>query len=129
MSDLLFFPMSMPDEMLHSRITRYHFLSGNRTARETFRDLFGSEPFNVGMLPKQIDVLAARLPGETARNLDDLVSTNTTFPAYRPFLGVSKERKPAIQAQFLWGCPRSSPRDNGPWQGKALPLVRRAGLS
>lgn len=80
----------MPDEMLHSRITRYHFLSGNRTARETFRDLFGSEPFNVGMLPKQIEVLAARLPGDTARNLDDLVSTNTTFPAYRPFLGVSQ---------------------------------------
>ncbi|MDT3713677.1 TniQ family protein [Pseudomonas soli] len=90
MSDLLFFPMSMPDEMLHSRITRYHFLSGNRTVGETFRDLFGSNPFNVGMLPKQIEVLAARLPGITSSNLDELICTNTTFPAYRPFLGISE---------------------------------------
>ncbi len=95
----------MPDEMLHSRITRYHFLSGNRTARETFRDLFGSEPFNVGMLPKQIDVLAARLPGETARNLDDLVSTNTTFPAYRPFLGVSQGAEAGNPGSVSLGLP------------------------
>jgi hypothetical protein len=52
--------MSMPDETLHSRITRYHFLSGNRTEAETFRDLFGSDPFGVGMLPKKIEVLAGR---------------------------------------------------------------------
>lgn len=82
--------MSMPDEMLHSRITRYHFLSGNRTVGETFRDLFGSNPFNVGMLPKKMEVLAARLPGVTASNLDELICTNTTFPAYRPFLGISE---------------------------------------
>ena len=87
MSDLLFFPMSMPDEMLHSRITRYHFLSGNRTAAETFQDLFGSAPFSVGLLPKQIEVLAARLPGDPESNLDELICTNTMFPAYRPFLG------------------------------------------
>lgn len=90
MSDLLFFPMSMPDEMLHSRITRYHFLSGNRTVAETFRDLFGSDPFPIGVLPKRIEVLAARLPGEMERNLDELINNNTTFPAYRPFLGVSQ---------------------------------------
>ncbi|UVK83112.1 TniQ family protein [Pseudomonas sichuanensis] len=90
MSDLLFFPMSMPDEMLHSRITRYHYLSGNRTEAETFRDLFGSSPFGVGMLPKQINHLAARLPGDMASNLYELISSNTTFPAYRPFLGLSE---------------------------------------
>jgi hypothetical protein len=88
MSDLLFFPISMPDEMLHSRITRYHFLSGNRTAAETFQDLFGSAPFSVGILPKQVEVLAARLPGDPESNLDELILANTIFPAYRPFLGI-----------------------------------------
>jgi hypothetical protein len=80
--------MSMPDEMLHSRITRYHYLSGNTTEAETFHDLFDSTPFGVGMLPKQIEILAAKLPGDRERNLDELISTNTTFPAYRPFLGM-----------------------------------------
>jgi len=89
MSDLLFFPVSMPDEMLHSRITRYHFLSGNRTAAETYRDLFASKPFCIGgIVPKQIERLANRLPGQSEANLEELISSNTTFPAYRPFLGV-----------------------------------------
>lgn len=82
--------MSMPDEMLHSRITRYHFLSGNRTAAETFQDLFRSAPFSVGILPKQIEVLAARLPGDPERNFEELIYANTMFPAYRPFLGVDQ---------------------------------------
>lgn len=118
MSDILFFPMSMPDEMLHSRITRYHFLSGNRTAGETFRDLFGSDPFNVGMLPKQIEVLAARLPGDTASNLDELICTNTTFPAYRPFLGISQGVESAAPGLNFSGVARI-PRREGTVHGKA----------
>lgn len=109
MSDLLFFPMSMPDEMLHSRITRYHYLSGNRTEAETFRDLFGSSPFGVGMLPKQINHLAARLPGVTESNLSELISSNTIFPAYRPFLGLSEgmEQEPGgPQAHEVARVPR-----------------------
>jgi hypothetical protein len=111
MSDLLFFPMSMPDEMLHSRITRYHFLSGNRTVGETFRDLFGSDPFNVGMLPKKIEVLAARLPGITANNLDELICTNTTFPAYRPFLGISEGAEGASTGLSFIGVARIPRRE------------------
>ncbi|WP_284453587.1 TniQ family protein [Vreelandella aquamarina] len=89
MSDLLFFPASMPDEMLHSRITRYHFLSGNRTATETYRDLFDTKPFCMStIVPKQIEALAGRLPGQSDSNLAELINANTTFPAYRPFLGV-----------------------------------------
>lgn len=89
MSDLLFFPVSMPDEMLHSRVTRYHYLSGNRTAAETYRDLFASKPFSIGgIVPQQIERLADRLPGQLESNLAELISNNTTFPAYRPFLGV-----------------------------------------
>ncbi|MCV4289021.1 TniQ family protein [Pseudomonas capsici] len=118
MSDLLFFPMSMPDEMLHSRITRYHFLSGNRTAGETFRDLFGSEPFSVGMLPKQIEMLADRLPGDTASNLEELICTNTTFPAYRPFLGIGQELEGSALGRSFSGVVRV-PRREGAVHGKA----------
>lgn len=81
----------MPDETLQSRITRYHFLSGNKTEADTFRDLFGSAPFSFTMLPKQLEGLAERLPGEQGFNLRELLTANTLFPAYQPFLGVSKE--------------------------------------
>lgn len=118
MSDLLFFPMSMPGEMLHSRITRYHSLSGNRTTGETFRDLFGSDPFSIGMLPKQIEVLAARLPGDTESNLDELICTNTTFPLYRPFLGINQGGESATVGRSLHGVARI-PRREGTIHGKA----------
>ncbi|NBB32523.1 TniQ family protein [Pseudomonas kielensis] len=101
MSDLLFFPISMPDEMLHSRITRYHYLSGNRTEAETFHDLFDSTPFGVGMLPKQIEVLAAKLPGDRERNLDELISINTTFPVYRPFLGMRDDAEKGADGSIV----------------------------
>jgi len=110
--------MSMPDEMLHSRITRYHFLSGNRTAAETFRDLFGSAPFSVGILPKQIEVLATRLPGDTESNLDDLISTNTMFPAYRPFLGLGQGVENAPTGSSISGVARI-PRREAAVHGKA----------
>jgi hypothetical protein len=118
MSDLLFFPMSMPDETLHSRITRYHFLSGNRTAAETFQDLFGSAPFSVGILPKQIEVLAARLPGDSESNLDELILANTTLPAYRPFLGVGRGVENAPAGSSLSGVARI-PRREGAAHCKA----------
>ncbi|MCH2338564.1 MAG: TniQ family protein [Pseudomonas sp.] len=118
MSDLLFFPMSMPDEMLHSRITRYHFLSGNRTAADTFQDLFGSAPFSLGILPKQIEVLAARLPDDPESNLDELICTNTMFPAYRPFLGVGQGVVKSPVGASLSGVARI-PRREGAIHGKA----------
>lgn len=118
MSDLLFFPMSMPDEMLHSRITRYHFLSGNRTAAETFQDLFRSAPFSIGLLPKQIDVLAARLPGDPESNIEELICANTMFPAYRPFLGVNQGGQNVRPGCSLAGVARI-PRREGAVHGKA----------
>lgn len=119
MSDLLFFPMSMPDETLHSRITRYHFLSGNRTEAETFRDLFGSDPFGVGMLPKKIEVLAGRLPGDEERNLEELICGNTTFPAYRPFLGVKADAATSPTRASVYSGAARIPRREGTIHGKA----------
>lgn len=82
----------MPDETLLSRITRYHFLSGNKTEAETFRDLFGVAPFQLSIIPKQLENLASRLPGIKESNLAELLEINTTFPAYKPFIGLSKEQ-------------------------------------
>ncbi len=81
----------MSDETLLSRITRYHFLSGNKTEAETFRDLFGVAPFQLSIIPKQLENLASRLPGIKESNLAELLEINTTFPAYKPFIGLSKE--------------------------------------
>ena len=118
MSDLLFFPMAMPGEMLHSRITRYHFLSGNKTVGETFRDLFGSDVFSIGTLPKQLEVLAARLPGDAEANLEELICTNTTFPLYRPFLGIGQEGNDGAAGLSFCSVARV-PRREGSVYGKA----------
>ncbi|POA74340.1 TniQ family protein [Pseudomonas sp. DP16D-R1] len=91
MSSILFFPISMPDETLLSRITRYHFLSGNKTEAETFRDLFGVAPFQLSIIPKQLGSLASRLPGVKESNFNELLEINTYFPAYKPFIGLSKD--------------------------------------
>ncbi|MFJ4051439.1 TniQ family protein [Pseudomonas hunanensis] len=89
MSSLLFFPSSMPDETLLSRVSRYHFLSGNKRESETFWDLFGTAPFMFGILPKQLETLAERLPGDAGSNRQELINMNTAFPAYRPFSGLA----------------------------------------
>lgn len=80
----------MSDEMLLSRITRYHVLSGNKKESETFQELFGSIPFSLSIIPKQLDTLASRLPGDKDANLVQLLMENTNFPSYKPFIGLSK---------------------------------------
>lgn len=90
MSNILFFPESMPDEMLLSRITRYHVLSGNKKESETFQELFGSIPFSLSIIPKQLGTLASRLPGDKEANLVQLLVENTSFPSYKPFIGLSE---------------------------------------
>ncbi|WP_411960276.1 TniQ family protein [Pseudomonas mandelii] len=66
-------------------------MSGNKTEAETFRDLFGVAPFQLSIIPKQLENLASRLPGIKESNLAELLEINTTFPAYKPFIGLSKE--------------------------------------
>lgn len=87
---ILFFPVSMPDETLQSRITRYHLLSGNKTEADTFDDIFGASPFPLQIIPKKIEDLAGRLPGDKEENLLELLNTNTIFPVYKPFSGLAK---------------------------------------
>lgn len=89
-STILFFPSSLPDETLQSRIARYHILSGNRTENETFRDIFGTTPFSLNIIPNRIEDFASRLPGDQDTNLNDLLTLNTILPVYKPFLGLAE---------------------------------------
>ncbi|NWC59588.1 TniQ family protein [Pseudomonas veronii] len=89
-STILFFPSSLPDETLQSRIARYHILSGNRTENETFRDIFGTMPFSLNIIPNRMEDFASRLPGDQDSNLNDLLTINTILPVYKPFLGLAE---------------------------------------
>jgi hypothetical protein len=61
---LPFFPASLPDETLVSRVSRFHLLCGNATDQLTFRDLFDRDTSAVDLIvPANLDVLANRLPG------------------------------------------------------------------
>lgn len=89
-----FFPHSLPDETLHSRVSRYHFLSGNKTQPLTFRDAFDAAPFPLDVVvPKKISQLAERLPGEAEENLKSLLNTNTLLPLFTSFLGTEDSHK------------------------------------
>ena len=93
-----FFPSSLPDETLHSRVSRYHFLSGNKTQPLTFRDAFDAAPFPLDVVvPKKITQLAERLPGEAADNLKSLLNTNTLLPLFPSFLGTENSHKKLCQ--------------------------------
>lgn len=93
-----FFPPSLPDETLHSRVSRYHFLSGNKTQPLTFRDAFGAAPFPLDVVvPKKISQLAERLPGEAEDNLKRLLHTNTLLPLFTSFLGTVNSHKKLSQ--------------------------------
>ncbi|MCF5032553.1 MULTISPECIES: TniQ family protein [Pseudomonas syringae group] len=104
-STILFFPSSLPDETLPSRIARYHILSGNRTENETFRDIFGTAPFSLNIIPKRIDDIASRLPGDKDANMEELLASNTILPVYKPFLGLAESRD-GVMASATCRIPR-----------------------
>ncbi|WP_454838514.1 TniQ family protein [Pseudomonas mohnii] len=82
------FPASLPDETLYSRVSRYHFLVGNKSLYKTYDDLFGTTPFRLeAILPKQVNALVNRLPGDPQKALAAIISQNTLIPLYQPFLG------------------------------------------
>ena len=85
---LPFFPASLPDETLISRVSRFHILRGNATNQLTFRELFDRDTSAVDLIvPVNLNVLANRLPGIPTENIKNLLRTNTLFPLFRPFLG------------------------------------------
>ncbi|MFC4929283.1 TnsD family Tn7-like transposition protein [Massilia sp. GCM10023247] len=94
---LPFFPASLPDETLASRVSRFHILRGNSTDQLTFKELFGCSQMAIGLVvPANLDVLASRLPGLPLENIGHLVKTNTLFPLFRPFLGRAHRSTPFL---------------------------------
>lgn len=94
---LLFFPPTLPNESLISRVSRYHVISGNRTEQLTFGELFSRGGFNLGgVVPGYIEVLAARLPGDADSNLVKILQDNTLLPAFRPFLGRTNAQQSSV---------------------------------
>jgi hypothetical protein len=89
---LPFFPESLPDETLGSRISRYHLLTGNRTDADTLKELFG-RPAGLGTVISAfvLQNLAARLPGDPKETIIRLVDENTLLPAFAPFHGVNDD--------------------------------------
>lgn len=84
---LHFFPAGLPDETLHSRVSRYHCMSGNLHDRHSLQDLFGSHTFApTSNLPSHLLALCNRLPEQMACSPDELLEEATLFPYFRPFL-------------------------------------------
>jgi hypothetical protein len=84
---LPFFPASLPDETLHSRVSRFHQLSANLSEEQTFSQLFAQKPLDLGLpVSPLLEVLAARLPGELDEQQQLIREQNTLLPLFRPFL-------------------------------------------
>lgn len=92
-------------------------MSGNKTEAETFLDLFGVAPISTIYHTKAIENLASRLPGVKESNLAELLEINTTFPAYKPFIGLSKE--PSRELDKVLSDVARVPRREGTRNGKA----------
>lgn len=83
---LPFFPAARPDELLSSRVSRFHIERGNAKTRETYSELFGSLPFDISNLNTlRIDTLATRLPGDHQENAKRFIYENTLIPITRLF--------------------------------------------
>lgn len=84
---LHFFPSRLPDESLHSRVSRLHTLSGNLDDRHTLQDAFGSHTLvATSHLPSHLDALVSRLPEDVGASAEDFLEQATLFPYFRPFL-------------------------------------------
>lgn len=83
---LPFFPASLPDESLASRVSRFHIERGNTKTLETYRELFGSSPFAMSNLfMPRIEALAKRMPGDLNVNVEKLIHEGTLLPITRLF--------------------------------------------
>lgn len=79
--------MALPDETLHSQISRYHRLSGNRQERQTLQETFGTHLLiATANLLSHLRAFAATLPVQAQLSIERLVDTSTALPYFRPFL-------------------------------------------
>jgi hypothetical protein len=88
---LAFFPTALPDETLHSRISRYHRLSGNWQERQTLDEIFGTHLLvATANLPSHLSALLAALPEHAQLSMVQLIDSATVLPYFRPFLSLGQ---------------------------------------
>lgn len=84
---LAFFPAAFPDETLHSRISRYHRLSGNWQERQSLNEIFGTHLLvATANLPSHLNALLGALPEHVQLSMEQLIEEATMLPYFRPFL-------------------------------------------
>lgn len=84
---LAFFPHPYPDEILYSVFARYHCWSGNISAKETLKELFGSTTVSAVVdLPSHLQALIDRMPAGACYTARELIVNHTMFPFYAPFM-------------------------------------------
>lgn len=80
------YPLSHPDELHASQVSRYHRGSGNCSTRYSYSELFDCAPFrSTHWIPQHLERFAAKLPGSAIGNLEVLLRQNTLFPLFETF--------------------------------------------
>ncbi|WP_018632647.1 TnsD family Tn7-like transposition protein [Neomegalonema perideroedes] len=82
---LSYFPASLPDELLFSRIARYHLHICSRSSKQTLDDLFGDRSVRASVdLQCRLSALARRLPPSLGATAEDLAQA-TLFGYHAAF--------------------------------------------
>lgn len=80
------FPLSLPDELHASQASRYHWGSGNISARYSYLEMFDSAPFRLTYwIPQYLERFALNQPGSAISNLEALLRKNTLFPLFETY--------------------------------------------
>lgn len=83
---IFLFPDSLPDELHVSQTGRLHCDSGNLSTRQTFLDTYGTAPFRLTQwIPTNLEIFAAKLPGDPIQNIENLLRNNTLYPLFETF--------------------------------------------
>jgi hypothetical protein len=85
-AELPYFPAPLPDQTIYSLIQRYQVMRGQKTIQQSCLELFGSSTIYSGrVVSRNLYVLAHRLPGMPAQNLEMLIRSCTFAPIYQTF--------------------------------------------
>lgn len=94
---LPYFPAPLPDQTIYSLIQRYQVMRGQKRIQLSCLELFGSSKMCLGRVVfLNLRVLAHRLPGVPAQNLEMLIRTCTFAPIYQTFFVTKPKNTGAI---------------------------------
>lgn len=86
-----FFPKPYPDEILYSVLARYHIRSGNRSPKETQKELFNSQnTVATADLPCNLNSLIENLKSFSNHTTEYLIYEHTLYSFYNVFLPLKR---------------------------------------